>query len=98
MDISAHYQEGFSLSAGGPFNRVLERKSLHNWQGKLAVVGLCLTWLPLVVITLVEGTLYNNQKTYRLVTSLACHKEPFQRKISQTKINHNFQPFNFCST
>ena len=58
MDISAHSQEDFSLSAGGPFNRALERMHLHNRQGKLAVLGLCFTWLPLVAITLIEGTLY----------------------------------------
>jgi len=58
MDISAHSKEDFSLSAGGPFNRVLERMHLQNRQGKLAVLGLCITWLPLVVITVIEGTLY----------------------------------------
>jgi hypothetical protein len=58
MDLSAHSQEDFSLSAGGPFNRVLESAHLHNSQGKLAVVGLCITWLPLAAITLMEGTLY----------------------------------------
>ena len=58
MDTSAHSQEDFSLSAGGPFNRALERMRLHNRLGRFAVVGLCITWLPLLLITIIEGTLY----------------------------------------
>ena len=58
MDISSHSPEVFSLSAGGPFNRALERFHLHNRLGRLAVVVLCITWLPLLVITIIEGTLH----------------------------------------
>lgn len=62
MDISSHSPEDFSLSAGGPFNHALERMRLHNRLGKLAVVGLCITWLPLLLITIFEGTLYTGSQ------------------------------------
>jgi len=59
MDTTTQPQEEFLLSEGGPFYRALERMRLHNRQGKLAIVGLCITWLPLVIITAMEGTLYS---------------------------------------
>lgn len=59
METNHNSSEEFSLSEGGPFNRALERMRMHNSQGKLALVGLCITWLPLVIITAIEGTLYS---------------------------------------
>src|SRR3954462_7263835 len=59
MNTPPHSSEDFLLSEGGPFNRALERMHLHNRQGKLAIVGLCITWLPLVIITAIKGTLYS---------------------------------------
>ncbi len=58
MDIDNHSSEDFSLSAGGPFNRALQRMRLQNKQGKLTVAGLCITWLPLLILAIFEGTLY----------------------------------------
>src|SRR4051794_40965294 len=50
----------FLLSEGGPFNHIMVKMRLDNRQGKLAIAALCITWLPLVIITAVEGTFYNN--------------------------------------
>ncbi len=58
MDTIDRASEDFSLSEGGPFHDALVKMRLYNNQGKLAVVGLCITWLPLVIITAIEGTLY----------------------------------------
>jgi hypothetical protein len=51
--------ENFSLSEGGPFHNALVKMRLSGNQGKLVLMGLCLTWLPLVIITFIEGTLYS---------------------------------------
>jgi hypothetical protein len=50
--------ENFSLSEGGPFYRALVKTRLINNPGKLAVLVLCITWLPLVIITAINGTIY----------------------------------------
>jgi hypothetical protein len=55
--------ETFSLSEGGPFDRALTKLHLHDKQGKIALAALCITWLPLVIITGMEGTLYSGPKT-----------------------------------
>jgi len=62
MEINLQSPEGFSLSAGGPFNRALEMMRLQNKQGKLMVLGFCITWLPLLILTLFEGTLYTGRE------------------------------------
>jgi len=62
MEINLQSPEGFSLSSGGPFNRALELMRLHNKQGKLMGLSLCITWLPLLILTLFEGTLYTGRE------------------------------------
>src|SRR5437764_1473632 len=59
MYTTLHSTENFSLSEGGPIHDAMLKMHLQNQQGKLAVVGLCITWLPLVIITAFEGTLYS---------------------------------------
>src|SRR3954463_1798628 len=59
MDTTLHSAENFSLSEGGPIHDAMLKMHLQNKQGKLAVVGLCITWLPLIIITAFEGTLYS---------------------------------------
>jgi hypothetical protein len=51
--------DNFSLSEGGPFYEMLKKMGLYNNQGKLALVGLIISWFPLLVITAFEGTLYS---------------------------------------
>ena len=59
MDNNNHSSENFSLSEGGPFHNAMVKMRLTDKQGILVLVGLCITWLPLVIITLIEGTLYS---------------------------------------
>lgn len=48
--------EYFSISEGGPFNRAVQKIGL-NTNAKQIVVALCITWLPLLIITAFEGTI-----------------------------------------
>ena len=59
METNQQNPEDFSLSAGGPFHNVLVRMRLQHKQGKLAIICLFITWVPLVIISAIEGTLYN---------------------------------------
>ena len=60
MNANVQSDNDFSLSEGGPFHDAMVKMRLQNKQLKLAVLGLCLTWLPLIVICTIEGTLYSN--------------------------------------
>lgn len=51
-----HVNEYFSISEGGPFNRAVQKIGL-NTNAKQIVVALCITWLPLLIITAFEGTI-----------------------------------------
>src|SRR3954469_12422359 len=51
--------EDFSLSEGGPIHDAMVKVHLPNKQGMLAAAGLCIAWLPLVIITAFEGALYS---------------------------------------
>jgi hypothetical protein len=54
-----HYRtEEFYISEGGPYHNAIMKMHLHNRVFKLAFLILCITWLPLVIITFFEGTLY----------------------------------------
>src|SRR3954464_87012 len=59
MNTIHHSSEDFSLSEGGLIHNAMVKMHLPNKQGMLAVVGLCITWLPLIIITAIEGTLYS---------------------------------------
>jgi hypothetical protein len=59
MNTNQQTSEDFLLSEGGPFHKALVKMNLYNKQGKLALVSLCISWLPLVIITAIEGTLYS---------------------------------------
>jgi len=52
----------FSLRRG-PFNRALEGLHLHNKQGKVALGFVTITWVPLIIITAIERTLYSGTQT-----------------------------------
>ena len=51
--------ETFSLIEGGPIHKLLVKLNMDQHRWKLALIFLCITWLPLVVITAINGTLYN---------------------------------------
>ena len=55
-----HVNEYFSISEGGPFNRAVQKIGL-NTNAKQIVVALCITWLPLLIITAFEGTIAISQ-------------------------------------
>ncbi|MEI7982655.1 MAG: hypothetical protein WCI71_13470 [Bacteroidota bacterium] len=59
METTNQNSENFSLSEGGPFHNALVKMRLSDKQGKLVLVVLCITWLTLVIITFIEGTLYS---------------------------------------
>jgi hypothetical protein len=59
MGIDNQSSEDFSLSFGGPVHRATVKMRLQENQGKLLVVVLCFAWLPLLIITAIEGTLYS---------------------------------------
>jgi hypothetical protein len=50
--------EYFSISEGGPFNNAVQKIGL-NTNAKQVAVALCITWLPLLIITAFEGTIYS---------------------------------------
>jgi hypothetical protein len=52
----------FAISEGGLFDRTLLKMHLHKKQGKLALVSLCIAWLPLVIFTAIAGTLYSGSQ------------------------------------
>jgi len=58
MNYAEYNQEQFSLIESGIINRTLKKLKLGRKTGYLAFIVLCLTWLPLVMLSAVEGTLY----------------------------------------
>ena len=61
MDAQLNNLKYFTLSNGGPFYKAMVKLHLLNIK-RLAVAALCITWLPLVAITAMEGTLYTGTK------------------------------------
>jgi len=59
MSVSQVGPEDFSLSEGGPFYKALESAKLVRHPWKIALISLCITWIPLVIITAANGTLYS---------------------------------------
>lgn len=51
--------EKYSLIEGGLFRNVQIRFGMQNHQAMLALAGICFAWLPLVILTAIEGTLYD---------------------------------------
>jgi len=58
MEQNQHTLEYFSISEGGPFNKGAKKIGL-NTNAKQIIVALCITWLPLLIITALEGTFYS---------------------------------------
>jgi hypothetical protein len=50
--------ENYSFIDGGLFRKVQMKLGVDNHQGVLAIAGICFAWLPLVILTIVEGTFY----------------------------------------
>ncbi len=58
MDTDQTTPEDFSLSEGGPFHRALVKTKLINHPGKLRLIGLFIAWVPLLIITSINGTAF----------------------------------------
>lgn len=59
MDINQKTPDDFSLSEGGPFHRALVNAKLINYPLRIALISLCITWIPLVIITAANGSLFS---------------------------------------
>lgn len=51
--------ENYSLIEGGLFRKAQMKFGVENHQGILALAGICFAWLPLVLLTALDGTLYD---------------------------------------
>ena len=49
----------FSFIEGGLFRKVQLKLGVANHQGFLALAGICFAWLPLAILTSMDGTLYS---------------------------------------
>ncbi len=58
METNQNVSNDFSLYEGGLLNDSLKKIGFYDSYGKLVVAALCFTWLPLVIISAFEGTLY----------------------------------------
>jgi hypothetical protein len=59
MKGTENNEENFSLTENGFITHVLKKFNIEHKRGLLAIFILCLTWLPLVIITSIDGTLYS---------------------------------------
>ncbi len=50
--------EKYSLIEGGLFRKAQKKFGVQNHQGMLALAGICFAWLPLLILTAIEGTVY----------------------------------------
>lgn len=58
MKGTEYSEENFSLTENGFITLVLKKFKLEQKRGLLAILVLCISWLPLVIITAIDGTLY----------------------------------------
>jgi hypothetical protein len=59
MKGTENSEENYSLTENGFITHVLKKFNIEHKRGLLAIFILCLTWLPLVIITAIDGTLYS---------------------------------------
>lgn len=59
MDTNQLPANNYSFLEGGLFRKAQKKFGVENQQGLLAVAGICFAWLPLVVLTALDGTLYS---------------------------------------
>jgi hypothetical protein len=58
MEAKQKQTDEYSLIVGGLFRKVQVKLGVGNHQGVLALAGVCFAWLPLVILTALDGTLY----------------------------------------
>jgi hypothetical protein len=64
--------ENYSFLEGGLFRKAQKKFGIENHQGFLALAGICFGWLPLVVLTAIDGTLYTGV-THTFLEDVAMH-------------------------
>ena len=52
-------QDNYSFLEGGLFSKVQRRLGIQNHQVALAIAGICFAWLPLFILSLLEGKLWD---------------------------------------
>lgn len=58
MNIKENTEDFYSISQGGLLHRALKKVHFEKHFGRIAILMLCFTWLPLLIITVIEGKLY----------------------------------------
>lgn len=57
-NIDQQMTDPYSIIEGGLFRKVQMKLGVENHQGLLALAGLCFAWVPLVILTTIDGTVY----------------------------------------
>ena len=58
MDSSEQQHQYFSLSEGGPAHSLLCKMHVYQNRKKLLLFFFCITWLPLLILSAIEGTCF----------------------------------------
>ncbi len=72
MEANQLPADNYSFLEGGLFRKAQRKFGVENHQGFLAVAGICFAWLPLVVLTAIDGTLYTGV-THTFLEDVAMH-------------------------
>ncbi len=72
MDANLQPADNYSFLEGGLFRKTQKKFGVENHQGFLALAGICFAWLPLVVLTAIDGTLYTGV-THSFLEDVAMH-------------------------
>jgi len=59
MDTNQTVPDNFSFIDGGLFRKVQMKLGVSNHQGILALAGICFAWIPLLIFSTMDGTLYS---------------------------------------
>ena len=62
LKIPQHNLEDYLLTEGGIVHHLLVKLHIENQRWILALLLLCLTWLPLVIFTSIDGTLFSGNR------------------------------------
>jgi hypothetical protein len=59
MDTNQNHTNDFELSSAGTLYNLLQKVPFLNSQKRIAVLGIGITWLPIVILCGINGTLYS---------------------------------------
>jgi hypothetical protein len=59
MNIDDHSEDFYSISEGGLFQRLLKKWKIEKRPWKVAIIFICVTWVPLFIFNAIEGKLYS---------------------------------------